>query len=128
MGIILQSSHFNVLHEYFVGEIFAGIHYCENFVTSLTNLWHVQVMEEKLVIELCVCMATMFIKRFGKQLLGKNYHMKEEHKGQICCSCEKFHVRKYLRFHFNREHRENFYTTDLTTAMVLQSYILAIST
>ena len=44
------------LLEYFAMEIFAGICYRDNFTTSLNfnNLWHVRVMEEELVIELCV--------------------------------------------------------------------------
>ena len=31
-------------------------------------------MEEELVIR-CICVATMFIKTFGKQLSGKNYRI-----------------------------------------------------
>ena len=31
-----------------------------------------------MVIEHCVCMATMFVKTFGKQLSGKNYCVNEK--------------------------------------------------
>ena len=37
-----------------------------------------QVMEEDLVIEHCVSMATMFVMTFGKQLSGKNYCVSEK--------------------------------------------------
>jgi len=64
VAIILQSSNFNVLHEYFAVEIFTGIH--KNVTTSLIASG-TRVMEEKLVLELCV-RVTMFIKTVGKQL------------------------------------------------------------
>ena len=46
-----------MLNEYFVVEIYVGMCYHKDFTTSLNfnNWWHMWIMEEDLVIELCVC-------------------------------------------------------------------------
>ena len=75
------------------------------------------------MIELYVCVATMFTKDIWEAAIGEELPCKRETRNtkddRYAVAVTKFRVQKYSWSHFNCEYHENFYTVNLTTAMVV---------